>query len=93
MSRVLCKTRGKCVGRLRKRRAERLRKTHVRSRPTHLTRVLQSTRLRKTRVIRLRKRCVKYDTMSDFPLLPLGTNPGWVLISDSHPYSGVELRP
>ncbi len=40
-----------------------------RSRLTHLTRVL---RLRKTRVVRLRKTRVKYDTMSDFPLLPLG---------------------
>ncbi len=40
----------------------------LRSRPTHLT-------SRKTRVIQLRKTRVKYDTMSDFPILPLGT---WV---------------
>ncbi len=43
----------------------------LRSRPINLTCVLQ---LRKTRVLQLRKARVKYDTMSDFPLLPLGTH-------------------
>ncbi len=39
------------------------------SRLTHLTSVLQ---LCNTRVVQLRNTCVKSDTMSDFPLLPLG---------------------
>ncbi len=42
-------------------------------RTTHLTRVLW---LGKTRVVKLRKTCVKYDTMSDFPLLTFGSTTG-----------------
>ncbi len=42
----------------------------LQSRPTHLTHVL---RPRKTRVVRLCKTRAKYDTTSDIPFLPLGT--------------------
>ncbi len=73
-------------------RVLRSRSTRVlRSRLTHFTHVIQ---LRKTHVLQIRKTHVKYDTMSDFPLLPLGSkqvliksiDPQWSLTGEVHSF-------
>ena len=65
---TLCYT---CVKGLYPTRVERLCKTCVLQNIRHfcMTRVLRSCT---TRVLQVRKTRVKHDTMSDFPLLPLG---------------------